>query len=234
MSRTPDDPRIPAPLGWGAVNVSPPVRIAILDYDAGNLHSAARGLRAAGASVDILATPAGLHRYDALVLPGDGAFDPAMLHLEKQGFVDPLRAALHRGQPLLGICLGLQLLFEGSEEGSRPGLGVIPGLVKRFRPEPGLTIPHMGWNQLHWTQPTPLWQGLAPGTWAYFVHAYYGDPRDPAWIAATVTHGSQTVTAAIAQGGIMATQFHPEKSGSQGLKMLDNFVSFVRHRLVGQ
>ncbi|MEN9219545.1 MAG: imidazole glycerol phosphate synthase subunit HisH [Thermostichales cyanobacterium GMQP_bins_62] len=204
------------------------VSIAILDYDAGNLHSAARGLTAAGAKVEIVTRPAALDQYDALVLPGDGAFDPAMEHLEKQGLIDPLLAAIRRGQPLLGICLGLQLLFDSSEEGSRGGLGVIRGRVKRFRPEPGLTIPHMGWNQLHWQRPCPLWQGLAPGTWAYFVHAYYGDPEDGDWIVATVTHGSQTVAAAVGRGTVWATQFHPEKSGALGLKILDNFVNFVR------
>ncbi|GAB4213258.1 MAG: imidazole glycerol phosphate synthase subunit HisH [Synechococcales cyanobacterium] len=205
------------------------VAIAIIDYDTGNLHSATRGLQAAGATVEIIATADRFSQFDALVLPGDGAFDPAMHHLQRQGLVEPLRRAIQSGQPFLGICLGLQLLFEGSEEGSQPGLGIIPGQVKRFRPEPGITIPHMGWNQLHLTQPDcPLWQGLDAQAWVYFVHAYCGDPIDPIWMAASVTHGSQTVTAAVARGAVMATQFHPEKSGPVGLRMINNFVAAVR------
>jgi glutamine amidotransferase len=125
--------------------------------------------------------------------------------------------------------LGLQILFEGSEEGNEPGLGVIPGTVKRFHSEPELTIPHMGWNQLEFTQPQlPLWQQLPPQPWAYFVHSYYVAPTNPQVQAATVTHGTQTVTAAIAQDNLMAVQFHPEKSSAAGLQILANFVQQVR------
>ena len=132
------------------------------------------------------------------------------------------------GKPFLGICLGLQILFESSAEGKEPGLGIVPGTVKRFQSEPGITIPHMGWNQLNLTQPAcPLWQQLPPNPWVYFVHSFYVDPADSSIRAATITHGSQTVTAAIARDNLMAVQFHPEKSSTAGLQILANFVSLV-------
>jgi glutamine amidotransferase len=125
--------------------------------------------------------------------------------------------------------LGLQILFSSSEEGKEPGLGIIAGNVRRFIHEPGITIPHMGWNQLEIIQPgCALWQQLPFQPWAYFVHSYYVDPTDPKVKAATVTHGSQTVTAAIAHRNLMAVQFHPEKSSTAGLQILSNFVQQVR------
>ncbi len=203
-------------------------RLALIDYDTGNLHSACKGLEVAGATVEIISDPAGLESFDGLVLPGDGAFDPAIQELRRRGFVDPLLRAIAQGTPFLGICIGLQLLFDRSEEGEEAGLGIIPGHVARFCPEPGLTIPHMGWNQLHFTQqPAILWQDIEADPWVYFVHAYHGVPTDPAWIAATVRHGHQTVVAAVARDQVIATQFHPEKSGAVGLKMLQNFVQYA-------
>jgi imidazole glycerol-phosphate synthase subunit HisH len=202
--------------------------IAVIDYDMGNLHSACKGLALAGARPHITDVVADLKAADALVLPGDGAFDPAMRHLRDKGLIEPIKREIAAGKPFLGICLGLQLLFDGSDEGVEPGLGLIPGRIRKFQTEPGITIPHMGWNQLHLTQPThPLWQGVAEGDWVYFVHSYYADPSDPAVNAATVTHGSQTVTAAIARNNVMAMQYHPEKSAPAGLVMLANFVSLV-------
>jgi imidazole glycerol-phosphate synthase subunit HisH len=122
-------------------------------------------------------------------------------------------------------------LFEGSEEGQEAGLGVVSGMVRHFQPEPGLTIPHMGWNQLQLTQPnSPLWQQLPVDPWVYFVHSYYADPTDPSVNAAVITHGTQTVTAAIARENLMGTQFHPEKSSTAGLQILSNFVTFVREK----
>ncbi len=203
--------------------------IAVIDYDMGNLHSACKGLEKAGATPQITDRPADLERADAVVLPGVGAFDPTIQHLRSRGLIAAIQQVVASGKPFLGICLGLQILFEGSEEGSEPGLGIIKGTVKRFRPEPGITIPHMGWNQLKFTQPDlPLWQQLPPQPWAYFVHSYYVEPTDPQIRAATVTHGSQTVTAAIARDNLMAVQFHPEKSSTAGLQILSNFVQRVR------
>jgi imidazole glycerol-phosphate synthase subunit HisH len=207
--------------------------IAVVDYDMGNLHSACKGLEKAGAKPKVTGLAKEIEQADAVVLPGVGSFDPAMQHLRSLDLVQPIKDAIASGKPFLGICLGLQILFEGSEEGTEAGLGVISGTVRRFHSEPGLTIPHMGWNQLQITQPhSPLWENLATEPWLYFVHSYYVDPTDPQVIAASVTHGSQTVTAAIAKGNLTAVQFHPEKSATAGLQLLSNFVSHVRSKLV--
>ncbi|HEY9845247.1 MAG TPA: imidazole glycerol phosphate synthase subunit HisH [Candidatus Caenarcaniphilales bacterium] len=203
--------------------------IAVIDYDMGNLHSVCKGLQKAGAKTQITDRPSDIEQADAVVLPGVGAFDPAMQHLQSRGLVESIRQVIANGKPFLGICLGLQILFEASEEGREPGLGVIAGTVKRFRPETGITIPHMGWNQLELTQPKlALWQQLSAQSWVYFVHSYYVDPSDPQVQAATVRHGSQTVTAAIARDNLMAVQFHPEKSATAGLQLLSNFVQQVQ------
>jgi imidazole glycerol-phosphate synthase subunit HisH len=209
--------------------------IAVIDYDMGNLHSACKGLENAGAKTQITDSAKDLEKADAVVLPGVGAFDPAIQHLRSRDLIQPIKDIIASGKPFLGICLGLQILFEGSEEGHEPGLGVVAGTVRHFRPEPRLTIPHMGWNQLQLTQPhLPLWQKLSPDPWLYFVHSYYADPTDSQVNAATITHGSQTVTAAIAQDNLMAMQFHPEKSSVSGLQILSNFVALVSDRqLVG-
>lgn len=202
--------------------------IAVIDYDMGNLHSACKGLENAGATPKITDAAADLEQADAIVLPGVGAFDPAMQHLRARHLEAPIKHAIASGKPFLGICLGMQILFDASEEGTESGLGIVPGTVKRFQPEPGITIPHMGWNQLELTQPdAPLWHDLPADPWLYFVHSYYVAPSDPAIRAATITHGSQTVTAAIAQANLMAVQFHPEKSSTVGLKVLANFVQLV-------
>ncbi|AFY77884.1 MAG: imidazole glycerol phosphate synthase subunit HisH [Hydrococcus sp. C42_A2020_068] len=202
--------------------------IAVIDYDMGNLHSACKGLEKAGATPKVTGSPKDIERADALVLPGVGAFDPAVQHLRSRHLEEPIKAAIAGGKPFLGICLGLQILFDGSEEGTESGLGIIGGMVRRFRSEPGLTIPHMGWNRLQLTQPNhPVWQGLPENPYVYFVHSYYVDPIDPDVRAAMVTHGSQTVTAAIARDNLVAVQFHPEKSSDNGLKILSNFVAQV-------
>ncbi|MEB3210979.1 MAG: imidazole glycerol phosphate synthase subunit HisH [Leptolyngbyaceae bacterium] len=199
-----------------------------MDYDMGNLHSACKGLEKAGATPHITDSVHDLHQADAVILPGVGAFDPAIQHLRARDLIQPIRDVIASGKPFLGICLGLQILLEGSEEGVEPGLGIISGMVRRFRPEPHLTIPHMGWNQLDVAQPElPLWSDISDDAWFYFVHSYYADPSEPETIAATVTHGSQVVTAAIAHKNVMATQFHPEKSSAAGLKVLANFVHLV-------
>ncbi|MEG4961056.1 MULTISPECIES: imidazole glycerol phosphate synthase subunit HisH [unclassified Microcoleus] len=206
--------------------------IAVVDYDMGNLHSVCKGLENVGAVPKITDSPAIIEQADAVVLPGVGSFDPAMQNLRSRNLIEPIKRAIASRKPFLGICLGLQILFESSEEGVEPGLGVIAGKVRRFRSEPGLTIPHMGWNQLQFTQPDlPLWQNLPSDPWVYFVHSYYVDPVDWEVRSAMVTHGSQNVTAAIAKDNLMAVQFHPEKSSSTGLQMLSNFVSLVREKV---
>lgn len=206
--------------------------IAVVDYDMGNLHSVCKGLENVGAVPKITDSPAIIEQADAVVLPGVGSFDPAMQNLRSRNLIEPIKRAIASRKPFLGICLGLQILFESSEEGVEPGLGVIAGKVRRFRSEPGLTIPHMGWNQLQFTQPDlPLWQNLPSDPWVYFVHSYYVDPVELEVRSAIVTHGSQNVTAAIAKDNLMAVQFHPEKSSSTGLQMLSNFVSLVREKV---
>ncbi|HEY9806366.1 MAG TPA: imidazole glycerol phosphate synthase subunit HisH [Candidatus Obscuribacterales bacterium] len=203
--------------------------IAVVDYDMGNLHSVCKGLEQAGATPQITDRAHEIDQADAVVLPGVGAFDPAVQHLRSRGLEAPIKQAIASGKPFLGICLGLQILFDGSEEGQEPGLGIVPGVVRHFQREPGITIPHMGWNQLDLTQPDlAMWQNLPTQPWVYFVHSYYVDPIDPQVRAATVTHGTQTVTAAIARDNLMAMQFHPEKSSGAGLQILANFVSQVR------
>ncbi len=207
--------------------------IAVVDYDMGNLHSACKGLEKAGATTKVTDSPADIERADAVVLPGVGSFDPAVQHLRSRNLEEPIKQAIKSGKPFLGICLGLQILFEGSEEGTEPGLGIIAGTVRRFRPEPKITIPHMGWNELELTQvDCSLWQQLADKSLVYFVHSYYVDPVDHNIRAATVTHGSQTVTAAIARDNLMAVQFHPEKSSTTGLQILSNFVAQVKTKVL--
>jgi imidazole glycerol-phosphate synthase subunit HisH len=206
--------------------------IAIVDYDMGNLHSVCKGLEKAGATPNVTYSAKELERADAIVLPGVGAFDPAVQQLRSRGLEQPIKEAIASGKPFLGICLGLQILFESSAEGVQPGLGIIKGKVRRFRPEPDITIPHMGWNQLEVTQPKSLlWEHLPSNPWVYFVHSYYVDPIEEEIRAATITHGTQTVTAAIAHENLMAVQFHPEKSSNIGLQILSNFVAQVREKI---
>lgn len=200
------------------------MRLGIIDYDMGNLHSVAKALAHLGVQGEIIHEIS--DDFDGLILPGVGAFDPAMRHLQERHLIAPIRHWIAQNKPFLGICLGLQLLFSRSEEGSEPGLGIIPGIVQALHPAPGHPIPHMGWNRLHVTQPDcPLWRNLPPDAWVYFVHSYHGVPTDPQTIAAVVEYGTQTVTAAIAQGNCLATQFHPEKSGTVGLTILKNWLT---------
>ena len=204
------------------------VNLAVIDYDMGNLHSACKGLEKAGATPHITNSANDILSADGVVLPGVGAFDPAMNNIRERNLEDTIKQAIESGKPFLGICVGLQLLFDGSEEGTEQGLGIVPGMVRRFKSEPGITIPQMGWNQLQFEQPEQqLWQDLSSEPYVYFVNSFYAQPQDPTVNSAMVTHGSQTVTAAIARDNLMAVQFHPEKSSDNGLKILSNFVSLV-------
>jgi imidazole glycerol-phosphate synthase subunit HisH len=208
------------------------LKIAVVDYDMGNLHSVCKGLQHAGAQTIITHVPSELAAADAIVLPGVGSFDPAVNKIRDRDLEQPLKDIIASGKPFLGICLGLQILFDRSDEGKEAGLGIIPGTVRKFQPEPDLTIPQMGWNQIHLTQPNcPLWGTIDTNVWVYFDHSYYVEPSSSPVAAATVTHGSQTVTAAIARDNVMAVQFHPEKSATIGLQMLANFVRIGRPEL---
>lgn len=207
------------------------VNVAVIDYDMGNLHSACKGLEKAGAVPKITNAAQDIFAADAVVLPGVGAFDPAMRHIRERNLEEIIKQAIATGKPFLGICVGLQLLFEGSAEGIEKGLGIIPGMVHRFKSEPGITVPQIGWNQLEFNQPNhPLWQDLPSEPYVYFVNSFYAAPQEPQFNSAMVTHGSQTVTAAIAHDNLMAVQFHPEKSSENGLKILSNFVSLVQNQ----
>ena len=202
-------------------------RLGLVDYGMGNLHSVQRAFERLGAEVVPVQGEAAMEHCAALVLPGVGAFDPAMERLAAAALVEPLRRSCAAGRPLLGICLGLQLLFERSEEGRGEGLGLLPGLVAGLPRWPGHPIPHMGWAPLLPAQPSPLLPEAEPPTWVYFVHSYAAVPADPACVTARVAWGEGAVTAAVWQEGIAACQFHPEKSSGAGAAMLRRWLAWV-------
>jgi len=199
--------------------------IAVVDYGAGNLRSIQKALERQGLRVRIIDAPDALEEAEALVVPGDGAFGPAMARFRSQGFADRIRAFVDSGRPFLGVCLGMQLLFEESEEdGLHRGLGLLPGRVVRL--SGGVKIPHMGWNALRLLRPSPLLDGCATGEHVYFIHSYHAVPADPELIAATVEYGG-LVAAVVGWRNVWATQFHPEKSGGVGIRMLANFARWA-------
>lgn len=204
--------------------------IGVINYDRGNLRSVTKALEAVGAPVRLVATPEELAECEAQVLPGVGSYGDAAATLKERGLWEPLREWILADKPFLGICLGYQLLFQGSEETPGvEGLGIFAGQVVEFPRLPGIKVPHMGWNQLTPTQPgTALWEGLEPGTSVYFVHSFYPAPADPTLSSADCEYAGITFPAAIAKGKLMATQFHPEKSQAAGLTILRNFVDSVR------
>ncbi|MBN1911779.1 MAG: imidazole glycerol phosphate synthase subunit HisH [Pirellulales bacterium] len=198
--------------------------ITIIDYGMGNLRSVQKAFERVGHEAQISNRTEDIQRADKVVLPGVGAFEDAMAELKRRRLVDPILAAIESGKPFLGICLGLQLLFETSHENGRhEGLGVLGGEVVRFDLPREYTVPHMGWNQLLIRRPSPLYAGLADGTQVYFVHSYYVVPTDRSVIA-TETDYPDLFCSSIWRDNLFATQFHPEKSQSDGLKMLSNFA----------
>lgn len=221
-------------------------RIAVIDYGMGNLRSVAKALEhvAPGAFVEVTADAAAIAAADRVVFPGQGAMPDAMRELTSRGLVPVLKDAI-AARPFLGICLGLQALFEHSEEGDCAGLGIFPGRVRRFAPPVGahsggerFKVPHMGWNGVDQVPvspaasasapgeaPHPLWRGIADGSHFYFVHSYYVEPTDPALAAGTSEYPNR-FCCAVAQGSLFATQFHPEKSQAAGLALLRNFVNW--------
>jgi glutamine amidotransferase len=207
-------------------------RIAIVDYGMGNLRSVQKALVhvAPEAEVAITAEPQAIRRADRVVFPGQGAMPDCMRCLEESGLGEAVEEAA-RAKPFLGLCIGQQMLFEGSEEGDTPGLALLPGRVVGFELTPerraaGYKVPHMGWNEVWQSVPHPIWKGIADGARFYFVHSYYCEPALPALGAATTRYPVDAFTSAIARDNIFATQFHPEKSSAAGLTLLGNFATW--------
>lgn len=202
--------------------------IAVIDYGAGNLTSVGLACETIGVSVTITADPAAIRRADHVVFPGVGAAGSAMATLKKLGLVQVVRDIAAAGVPFLGICLGSQIILDRSEEdGGVDCLGVLPGTVKRFRPLDRFDkVPQMGWNSVEWQKPHPILNGVDNGSEFYFVHSYYPGPEDNACVRATTTYGGVTFSSVLGRGNVIATQFHPEKSGTVGLKLLQNFFAW--------
>lgn len=200
------------------------IRIALADYGAGNLVSIGRALEVVGAEPVIVRDAEALRGADALIVPGVGAAGPAMERLRRRGLVDPIRAWIRADRPFLGICLGLQLLFDGSDEDGAATLGVLAGRTILLAGAP--TLPHIGWNTVERRRAHPLFDGIADGAAFYFVHSYVAAPTDPGLVTADSEHGSR-FPAAIARGNLLGVQFHPERSGPDGLRLLANFTGIV-------
>jgi glutamine amidotransferase len=198
--------------------------ITIIDYGMGNLRSVQKAFERIGFPARITNDPQQVAEASHLVLPGVGAFADAMAELRRLELVEPIRQAIQKEKPFLGICLGLQLLFDRShEDGLHEGLGILSGEVVRFDLPVEYAVPHMGWNQLHICRPNPLLAGIEQGAYVYFVHSYYVVPQDGSVIATETDYGVWFCSS-IGQGRLFATQFHPEKSQSVGLRMLENFA----------
>ena len=199
--------------------------IAIVDYGMGNLRSVSKAFQSQGFSVNVTKDPGDIRNASGLVLPGQGAFGDCVKNLEENGIFHTIKEFIQSGKPYLGICLGLQVLFEGSEESPGvAGLGLLGGKVVRFPSfkKERLKVPHMGWNRISIRKKTALLEGVPDGSWFYFVHSYFPVPEDKGVTAVSCTYGLE-FTAAVAAGNIFACQFHPEKSSAHGLRILRNF-----------
>jgi glutamine amidotransferase len=197
--------------------------IAVVDYGAGNLRSVVRALEHSGAEAATTSSPDDVERAQAVVLPGVAAASDTMKGLRERGLIEPLLRSIQAGKPFLGLCMGLQALLTFSEEGGRQEcLDVIPGAVRKL--PPGLKVPQMGWNQVSCQVDHPLLDGIPDGSYFYFVHSFYAEPRDPAVVVATTEYGVR-FPSILARDNVFATQFHPEKSGARGLRLYRNFVA---------
>jgi len=206
----------------GVANPRP--AIAIVDYEAGNLRSVQKALEAVGVSPIITSDARDIEQADGVVFPGQGANDSSMRQLRAKDLVGPITRFIDSGRPFLGVCLGLQLLLEASDEGEEPCLGLMAGRVRRL--PPGAKIPHMGWNQVDFHIEHPMLAGIPAEPFFYFVHSYYVDPEDKSIIAGTTTYMHEFCSA-VAWDNVFAVQFHPEKSGAVGLRIYKNFVDLV-------
>ena len=199
--------------------------VAVIDYGMGNLRSVLNAFSLIGADARLVGSPVGLDEAERIVIPGVGAFPDAMKALDERGFTDALPGLGASGRPVLGICLGMQLLAsQSSEYGNHAGLDLIPGSVELMEPGPGLRIPHVGWNDLTVTRPGPLLDGWDAEVTCYFVHSYEFRPDDSSSVIATTVYGSP-VTACVQRDNVFGAQFHPEKSAGDGLRLLRNFLS---------
>jgi glutamine amidotransferase len=196
--------------------------IAILDYGSGNLHSVSRALARVGGDPIVTGDPAEVARSDALVIPGVGHFGSCMRAICHHSLDEAIRAFRATGRPVFGVCVGMQVLFQGSDEDPEDGLAVLPGRVRRL--PAGVKVPHMGWNTVTWTRPHPYTEDVPDGTRFYFVHSYAPDPSDD---AVGVTEHGRPFMAAVARDNVFATQFHPEKSGEPGLQLYERFAKAV-------
>lgn len=199
-----------------------PLRAAVLDYDAGNVRSARRGVEAAGADATITGDPAVAAAADALVIPGVGHFGTCSRRLRDRGLEQVVRTFVAEGRPVLGICVGMQLLYAGSEESDEPGLGLLPGRVVRFA-DAGV-VPHMGWDVVDVVRADPVLAAV-DGRRCYFAHSYYAVPDDDAHVLARCTYGGEAFPCVVRAGSVLGTQFHPEKSGAVGARMLTDWVA---------
>lgn len=198
--------------------------IAIIDYDAGNLRSVQKALAHVGGEAIITDNPQEILRANQVILPGVGSFGDCMKQLHNKNLVTTVHEVVNNDTPFLGICLGLQLLFESSEESPGvAGLGVLPGKIKKIPSCKDLKIPHIGWNSLDFTKPSPLFSSLEQGAFVYFIHSYYMQPTNPDIVIASTNYGA-TLPIALQRDNVFATQFHPEKSGDVGLTILENFT----------
>ncbi|MBP89988.1 MAG: imidazole glycerol phosphate synthase subunit HisH [Planctomycetaceae bacterium] len=201
--------------------------IAIVDYQMGNLRSVQKALEKVGHAAEVVADPKVLAQADKLILPGVGGFRDAIKELTRLDQVSVIKDSIAAGKPFLGICLGLQLLFDVSyEDGEHEGLGILPGEVVRFDVPPEYKVPHMGWNQAKIRRPAPILNGIEEGTHFYFVHSYYAKPTDREVVSIEAEY-PKPFCAAVWRDNLFATQFHPEKSQANGLKLLSNFASLT-------
>ncbi len=198
--------------------------IAIIDYDAGNIKSVEKAMQSLGEEVVVTRDADTLLNAEKVILPGVGAFGDAMDKIRSYGLEDVIHQIVAKGTPFLGICLGLQLMFEESDETPGvKGLGILPGKILRIPDAPDLKIPHMGWNSLHFEKDTRLFKGIKEGAYVYFVHSYYLKAEEASIVAAS-TEYSTHIHAAVERGNVFACQFHPEKSSEVGLAILKNFI----------
>jgi len=201
-------------------------KIAIVDYEAGNLRSVQKAIEACGYTAKITTDLDDINSYDGIILPGQGASDAAIRKLNELGLMKSIKNQINNGKPFLGICLGLQLLFDSSEEGDLPGLGLINGRIRKFSERS--KVPHIGWNQVMFTKNHPFSQGILNKSNFYFAHSYFSETRGEKYQLASTDYGIEFCSA-IAIDNLVAVQFHPEKSGNLGLKLYKNFLNMIVH-----